>query len=112
MRIILTTILSLILCGCAADMVVRPGVKSASQYAPINEAGRPGIVRYLNEGARSVKESRRQNAYKQMHDACSGDYRILSEGPRAEGGVIIPAGYGALTADSQYLYIQFECVSK
>lgn len=100
-----------LLSGCSASMVVRPGANSTSKYAPVNEAGRPGIVKYLNEGARSVKEARREDAYKQMYDACGGDYKIVAEGPRAEGSVIVPAGYGAITADSQYLYIQFECVS-
>jgi hypothetical protein len=102
---------AILLSGCSADMVVRPGGGSASQYAPVNESSRPGIVKYLNEGAQSVKEARRQDAYKQMHNACGGDYKIVAEGPRAEGSAIVPAGYGAITADSQYLYIQFECVS-
>lgn len=100
-----------VLSGCAAHMVVRPGSKSASQYAPVNESTRPGIMKYSNQGARPVREARRRNAYKQMHDACNGDYKILSEGPRSEGGVIVPVGYGAITDDSQYLYIQFECVT-
>ena len=68
-----------------------------SPYAPVNEASLPGIIRYLNEGARPVKEARRNDAYRHMHEACGGKYKILREGPRSEGGVIVPAGNVALT---------------
>lgn len=98
------------LSGCSAGMVVKPGTNSNSPFAPVNEGERPGIVRYLNEGAQFVKEARRNDAYRQMYDACSGKYKILREGPRSEGGVIIPSGNSAIYADSQYIYIEFECV--
>lgn len=114
MRPIIIALLAgmIFLTGCAAQMVVNPGAQSNSPYAPVNEASLPGIIRYLNEGARPVKESRRNDAYRQMHEACGGKYRILREGPRSEGGVIVPTGNSALYAESQYIYIEFECVTQ
>jgi hypothetical protein len=90
-------------------MVVNPGSRETSLYAPTNDAKRPGVIKYLNAGASGVIEARRQDAYKQMYTACGGKYKILGEGPRSEGGAIVPVGDAAFYADSQYMYIQFEC---
>lgn len=47
------------LTGCvSADMVSSPGVSSA--FAPINASTRPGLVKYLNDGAAFVREKRRR----------------------------------------------------
>lgn len=114
MRSIITLLLAgiLSLTGCAAHMVVNPGAQSNSPYAPVNEDTRPGIIKYLNADARPVREARRNDAYHQMYEACSGKYRILREGMRLEGGVIMPAGDGAIYADSQDIYIEFQCVTQ
>lgn len=93
--------------GCTATMVNRPG--SHSQFGPTNEGSRPGTVKYLNQGADSVIESRRKDAYKQMYQACHGKYKILSEGPNAEGGAFIPVGNALMYSQSQYWYINFQC---
>jgi len=99
---------SVFLCGCSASMVYNPST-SVSQYAPINEKSRPGMVKYLNEGAAFVRQARRDAAYKQMYDSCGGKYSIVSEGVRAEGGVAVPMDTGVIYADSQYVYISFVC---
>ena len=97
--------------ACSATMVNAPGASSASSpYAPVNEASRGGMIKYLNQGASYVVEQRREDAYKQMYTACRGTYRIDAEGPNAEGGAAIPIqGGGAVWTQSQYWYIQFSC---
>jgi hypothetical protein len=94
----------------SAEMVSSPN--SGSAYAPVNESSRSGIVKYLNDGADIVRKQRREDAYKQMHDACGGQYRIDAEGSNSEGGAIINSGSGSFWAQSHYWYIQFSCVSK
>ena len=99
-----------ILISCSATMVHSPGDSSQSQNAPINERSRGGVVKYLNAGADSVINARRESAYKQMYESCHGRYRIDAEGPREEGGVVMPIGTGAYFGNFQYWYIQFSCV--
>jgi len=68
-------------------------------------------VKYLNEGADFVRKSRREDAYRQMHAACGGAYRIESEGPRSGGSVLVGANDDtAVALDTEYWYIQFSCV--
>jgi hypothetical protein len=102
-------VFALFLTGCGASMVSTRG-DSKSAYAPTNEsAQRGGTIKYLNQGASSVKKDRREDAYKQMHDFCRGAYKITSEGPRSEGGDVIPVGGVSFYEDSQYWYMNFEC---
>jgi len=96
--------------GCSASMVTRPGNLTPVANAPVNEATRPGVVRYLNEGIGSVRDARRRSAYSKMQAACSGPYRIDTEGERLEGGVVVPTGVAAVFSQSRYWYIQFSCV--
>ncbi len=97
------------LAGCmSAEMVSSP--TSGSAYAPVNENTRSGVVKYLNDGAGFVRKQRREDAYKQMHDACGGGYRIDAEGSNAEGGTIVSSGSGSVWAQSTYWYIQFSCI--
>jgi hypothetical protein len=107
-----STIFPLILClGCAAQMVNPPGSTNSSIYAPVNEASRGGVVRYLNDGAGFVKKKRRESAYKQMHDACGGAYRIDAEGAQVRDGVVMAIDPDmAVALASEYWYIQFSCV--
>lgn len=103
--------LALATLACSAKMVSTPGTGSApSPYAPVNEATRGGVIKYLNAGVSSIRQKRRDDAYKQMFDACAGRYRIDAEGPRTEGAMVVPAGNGAAVIDSQYWYIQFSCI--
>ncbi len=83
--------------------------------APVNEATRPGVVRYLNEGASSIIKKRRQDAYNQMTKACRGPYAVDSESEKEEDGSttdITPtrSGVQANTYTSKYWYIAFHCV--
>lgn len=98
-----------VMSGCSATMVNAPG-GSRSAFAPVNEAQRPGTISYLNQGADSIIRARRGDAYKQMHGACGGDYRIEGEGPQMSGGVLAPVGRSAVFIPSQYWFIQFSCV--
>lgn len=98
-----------VLTGCmSAQMVSAPN--SGSAYAPVNESSRVGIVKYLNDGADFVRKQRREDAYKQMHEACRGPYRIDAEGSNAEGGVVMNSGSASFWAQSNYWYIQFSCI--
>lgn len=92
----------------SADMVSAPN--SGSVYAPVNESSRSGIVKYLNDGADFVRKQRREDAYKQMHDACGGRYKIDAEGSSTEGGSVINSGTATFWSQSHYWYIQFSCV--
>ncbi len=95
--------------SCTSAQIVNHPGGSNSQYAPTNEKQRPGLVKYLNDGASSIVQSRREDAYKKMSSLCNGSYKILTEGPNAEGGVIAPIGNSYMFAQSQYWYITFEC---
>ncbi|MGY3255336.1 hypothetical protein SAMN05660489_02374 [Pseudomonas sp. LAMO17WK12:I10] len=95
--------------GCTgAQMVSSPD--SGAAYAPVNEGTRLGVIKYLNDGADTVRKMRREDAYKQMHAACKGRYRIESEGSNPEGGTAFTSGSGTYWAQSNYWYIQFSCV--
>ncbi len=109
-RIFSTLAIAIALTACAAQMISSPGAASTSAYAPVNEASRGGIVKYLNQGADFVTKQRREDAYKQMHTTCNGKYRIDAEGPKAEGGVVSVIGNSAYYSESVYWYIQFSCV--
>lgn len=66
------------LSGCAASSVnVRGPANSA--YAPINESGVSGEISYCNAGAKTVRDARREDAYKKMYASCGGPYEITRE---------------------------------
>jgi hypothetical protein len=120
------------LAGCTAQMV-SPARSSSSSYAPTNEASRHGLVKYFSDGAGFVVKKRRENAYKQMFENCGGPYRIVAEGQRVEGGVVVStttasgqatvadrgkttdikaeaqASTETMSAELHYWYIQYEC---
>ena len=109
-RVLFITTIVAVLSACAAQMVSSPGAQSSSPYAPVNEKSRGGVIKYLNGGADSVIEKRRNDAYKQMHTACNGKYRIDAEGQKEEGGVVTASGNSAFFSPSQYWHIQFSCI--
>lgn len=98
------------LVSCAATMNTAPTV---SKYAPKDYKGK-GQVKYLNNGASFIVNSRRENAFKQMHEACGGEYHILNESNQATGGMIHNNGMGGLAYNqtSEYVYIDFQCGSR
>ena len=74
----LLLLLILTLAGCSASNVnVRSPSNSA--YAPLNESGVSGEISYCNAGAKSVRDARREDAYKKMHASCGGAYEIVRE---------------------------------
>ena len=98
------------LSSCTSAEIVNPiGSGSGSAYAPSNEVQRPGMIKYLNQGADFVIKARREDAYKKMYDSCGGRYKIVSEGPQAEGGAMLPVGNAYMFAQSNYWYISFQC---
>lgn len=92
------------LVGCSASNVVKPEGKSNSKYAPQNEAGINGIVKYLNKGGEFVKKTRRDDAYKKMYENCNGKYNIVNEDIRYEGRT------RNLYVGPQYIYIEYKCL--
>ena len=112
MRVIIFLI-PVIAAGCAARMVQPPGTSSQSEYDAVNQADRPGTVRYLNDGAVFVTEARRINAQKLMWEACAGKYQIINEGEKNSGAVgaaLSPTT--AIALPMRYWYIEFECVKE
>ncbi len=114
-RSVFLMVFASILSGCGASMVTPPGGAVSMQNAPVNEATRPGVVRYLNQGASSVIKKRRQDAYNQMTKACGGPYAIDSESEKEDGGSTTDitadrTGVHADTYTSKYWYIAFHCV--
>ena len=76
--------------GCAQTM--RLPEPSDSPYAPVNEPTH-GVVKYSEAGLQSIEDAYRNMAYKEAYQACSGDYRIVSE-----------------YKDWQWNYIAYECI--
>lgn len=116
---ILIPIIVLILSGCASAEMVNPvsslesdelnGAPDAN--APVNEHERPGVIRYLNQGADFVIKDRRRDAYMQMKQSCRGKpYKILAEGPQLQGGVVTQMGNSAFFSQSEYWYISYQCL--
>ena len=68
---------ALILAGCSAGAVNTSGPET-KPYAPSNKTA-DGDVRYLNAGAKSVRDARRDDAYRKMYEHCGGPYEIVRE---------------------------------
>lgn len=109
MKNLLGVLAVLSLGGCAtADHVTKP---TKSQYAP-KDYKPIGVVKYLNQGADSVIESRREDAFKQMYEACAGEYKILQESEKPDNFKMTT--YNAVTNSldtfsNNYWYIQYSC---
>lgn len=99
----------ILLGGCVGAQMVSPP-RSGSAYAPVNEGERVGVIKYLNGGADRVINARREDAFKQMHEACGGRYQIVGEGEVSEGGTVIAYANTASYVTDSYWYIQFQCV--
>ena len=69
---------AVVLSGCTASKVNTRN-PSNSQYAPLNESGVTGEISYCNAGAKSVRDARREDAYKKMFASCGGPYEIVRE---------------------------------
>lgn len=82
-----------------------------SEFAPVNEETRPGLIRYVWSEDRETEHARRMEAYETMWRACDGKYKLLDEEARSEptGLLTTPNGNGHVTTIT-YWYIEFECV--
>ena len=99
------------LAGCnTTQLLMAPG-GSQSAYAPVNEATRPGLIRYVWSDDQDTERARRLDAYERMWHACDGKYRILDEEARTEptGVLSTPNGNGHVATITHW-YIEFECV--
>ena len=67
--------------ACGATMVNAPG--KGGVYAPVNDADRVGVIKFRDDDL--LREKRRQDAYKQMYQACGGKYAIVDEGESIDG---------------------------
>lgn len=104
----MVVVAALVLSGCAAQMMQSSG---ESAYAPIDERS-GGQVRYLAAGIPPVQKSRREDAYRQMHEKCDGRYRIVSESSESAGAIVQPVGNAAMVHAGSWRYINFECVDQ
>jgi hypothetical protein len=109
MRHAILLLLPVFVIGCTtADMMRRPDEPGLA-YAPENELG-SGEIKYLNAGADFVKQERRADAYRQMHEACNGPYRIDAESDSAD--VSVASAMFAPGAQMVYRHIRFSCSTK
>lgn len=98
---------SSLIIGCSAQMLVSPNEK----YGP-TDGEKTGRIRYLAEGASSVINARRNNALKQMYEACNGHYKILED--TSSDKLIASSSYSGLNGSGfvgnmEYVYIRFKC---
>ena len=66
-----------LLAACSASSV-KTTIPETSRYAPVNDDV-DGEVSYLNAGAKTVRNARREDAYKKMYEHCGGPYKIVRE---------------------------------
>lgn len=98
--------------GCAsASFVTKPKLPkhAPKDYKPI------GVVKYLNQGAYTITESRREDAFKKMSESCKGSYKVLQESERPDN--FATTTYNSTTNSlntfsSNYWYIRYECITK
>jgi hypothetical protein len=105
-------ILTVVLNGCAAEMMETHGDKVTLLKVGDYKSGKGGVVRYLNTGLTSWKNARRSDAEKQMERFCKGPYKIVEEGPRSKFGSSMPTESHATLEVDQYTYIRYECPKK
>lgn len=98
----------IILISCGSMNVSLP---TKSEYAPKGYNAK-GTIKYLNQGADFVIAQRKEDAFKQMSKNCNANYKINYEGPRQEGGMITSGFGGFVYNDSQYWYIDYECLNQ
>ncbi|QSX31993.1 hypothetical protein JYB87_09315 [Shewanella avicenniae] len=117
-KLLLSIPFIILVTGCTSANVVRvPGeISKASKYGPIDEKATVndiGIVQYLNEGIDSVRDARREDAYKKMFKLCNGKYEIVGESnSETDPMTFVNKTYNGLvatTVSSTYKYIYFKC---
>lgn len=102
----------LLLVGCSSTQLITAPGGNPSKYAPVNIETRPGLVRYAWSRDEETNADRRDEAYKMMHDACGGDYRLLDEDARTEPTALVGTPAGGHVTTVTYWYMEFECIAK
>lgn len=112
-------IISLSGCLTTANLIKAPNqANTDSKYAPESEkrANGIGVVNYLNEGILSIRNARREDAYKKAFEACDGKYEILDERSNYTDPMYITSQssyssdtYNTYSVQSEYRYIYFRC---
>lgn len=113
MKKITILLISLSALGCtSANMIKAPNSSNIPQeYAPVNSPkDNFGVVNYLDEGASSVREARRKDAFKKMYNSCNGKYRILEETNGETSPMYTMQGNFIYSLTSTYVTFVFECV--
>src|ERR1700693_6345736 len=99
-----TLSLALVLPACSANWVQK-------QYYP----NRAGAVYYLNEGASTVRDYRRDDAFKKITEFCGSDgYTVMSEGFQDKpsgvlGGPLSRPIFVGTFISSDHAVINFQC---
>lgn len=105
MRYLAMAFILLLISGCGTSELVR------RQYKP----ERAGVIKWLNQGASTIINQRREHAMELSQAFCGGPSEVLSESDRLESqGTVIGRGYapGTLMAtdmSSSYTYMTFRC---
>jgi hypothetical protein len=109
-RVLVAAAACAVIAGCStttAEMISRP---ETGTYAPTS--GRDfGLIRFLADGSAADQDARQQDAYRQMHDACGGHYRVLGKGTRDQLNLSAagPLGRRGMVSSENYVYIKFVC---
>ena len=116
---IVVAIISLSGCLTTANLIKSPHEgRTNSKYAPESEkqADGIGVVSYLNEGIASIREARREDAYKKAFESCDGKYDIVAETSNYTDPMYITnqssyskSTYNTYSVQSEYRYIYFKC---
>jgi hypothetical protein len=98
-----------VLTSCATStMVQSPHHKS--KYAPKNYA-QTGTMKYLAQGADSIIEARREDAFKAMWTQCGGEYEITREYRDKDNISTQANAFGGHNVNhSNYVYMDFKCL--
>jgi hypothetical protein len=97
-----TLIVLLLITSCSSTMVKKVG--QTSKYAPVNYQD-TGAVQYNLAGANWLVEKRKEDAFKQMYEACNGSYEIKREGRKSE--------FMAVPSEQLSIhYIEFKCTAR
>jgi len=116
---LLLSMFSITGCVATANLIKHPAsAKTNSKYAPESEkrANGIGVVNYLNEGIKSIRDARREDAYKKAYESCNGKYEIIDERSTYTDPMYITSQssystntYTTYSVKSEYRYIYFKC---
>jgi hypothetical protein len=96
-------VMTMALTGCTAQMV--------------STRGSSGVIRYQLAENLHQNQSRRETAYKEMHNYCQGPYRLTAESDREPANVIAEAKNLSwahkvmMMSTDSYWYMSFRCLS-